>query len=42
MSAAANATFFIRGIDQLDYAPTTDPGVGLYVDGVFFGRVRKP
>ncbi|HPE31442.1 MAG TPA: TonB-dependent receptor, partial [Parvularculaceae bacterium] len=40
VGGAANATFFIRGIGQLDYAPTTDPGVGLYVDGVFFGRVQ--
>ena len=40
VGGAANATFFLRGVGQLDYAPTTDPGVGLYVDGVFFGRVQ--
>lgn len=40
VGGAANATFYIRGVGQLDYAPTTDPAVGLYVDGVFFGRVQ--
>ena len=29
---------FIRGIGQLDFAITSEPGVGLYVDGVYFGR----
>lgn len=32
------AVFFIRGVGQTDFAPTTDPGVGLYVDGVYVAR----
>lgn len=38
VGGAANAVFFIRGIGQSDYAPTADPGLGLYVDGVYLGR----
>ena len=40
VGGAANATFFLRGIGQLDYAPTMDLGVGLYVDGVYLGRAQ--
>ena len=29
---------FIRGIGQSDYTPVTDPGVALYVDGIYIGR----
>ncbi len=29
---------FIRGIGQADYTPVTDPGVALYVDGIYLGR----
>jgi len=29
---------FIRGIGQQDHLITTDPGVGLYLDGVYLGR----
>ena len=29
---------FIRGVGQFDFAVTTDPGVGLYVDGVYLAR----
>jgi iron complex outermembrane receptor protein len=32
------AAVFIRGIGQLDFALTTDPGVGTYVDGVYAAR----
>jgi iron complex outermembrane recepter protein len=32
------ATVFIRGIGQTDFIPTTDPGVGIYVDGVYMAR----
>ena len=32
------ATMFIRGIGQIDYMPTSEPGVGTYVDGVYLGR----
>lgn len=38
IGGAGNAVFFIRGIGQVDYAPSFDPGVGLYVDGVYIGR----
>ena len=29
---------FIRGIGQVDFAITYEPAVGLYVDGVYYGR----
>ena len=29
---------FIRGIGQADYTPVTDPGVAMYVDGIYLGR----
>lgn len=29
---------YIRGIGQIDYANSIDPGVGTYVDGVYLGR----
>lgn len=29
---------FIRGVGQVDYLMTTDPGVGVYVDGVYLAR----
>ncbi len=32
------AQVFIRGIGQDDYLPTADPGIGIYVDGVYLGR----
>lgn len=39
ISGASNAaTVFIRGIGQSDFALTTDPGVGVYVDGVYTSR----
>ena len=33
-----NATVFIRGVGQNDFAIFSDPGVGIYVDGVYFAR----
>ncbi len=33
-----NGVVFIRGIGQVDYANSIDPGVGTYVDGVYLGR----
>ncbi len=33
-----NAQIFIRGIGQQDFLFTSDPGVGLYIDGVYFPR----
>jgi iron complex outermembrane receptor protein len=32
------AAIYIRGIGQKEFLPTTDPGVGLYVDGVYIAR----
>ncbi len=32
------AVIFIRGIGQLDFSLTTDPGVGIYIDGVYSSR----
>jgi len=34
----ANSQVTIRGIGQGDFLITTDPGVGTYVDGVYFAR----
>jgi len=33
-----NAQIYIRGVGQADFLFTTDPGVGIYVDGVFHPR----
>ncbi|TQV84660.1 TonB-dependent receptor [Exilibacterium tricleocarpae] len=32
------ATVFIRGVGQNDFLLTTDPGVGIYLDGVYISR----
>lgn len=34
----SSANPFIRGIGTQDHLITTDPGVGVYVDGVYLGR----
>jgi len=36
--SAAGANFFIRGIGQLDFLSTSDPGVATFVDGVYLAR----
>jgi len=36
--AGNSAAIYIRGIGQKEFVPTVDPGVGLYVDGVYIGR----
>jgi iron complex outermembrane receptor protein len=33
-----NTQIFIRGVGQDDFLPTADPGVGVYVDGIYLGR----
>jgi len=33
-----NSQIYIRGVGQQDFLITVDPGVGLYVDGVYFAR----
>jgi iron complex outermembrane receptor protein len=30
--------YFARGVGQLDFIASTDPGVGVYLDGVYLGR----
>jgi len=32
------STVFIRGIGQTDFTPNSDPGVGVYLDGVYLSR----
>ncbi len=34
----SSAQIFIRGVGQTDFTLTTDPGVGLYLDGVYIAR----
>lgn len=36
--SSASAAIYIRGIGQSDFIPTVEPGVGLYVDGVYIAR----
>lgn len=36
--SSSAAQIFIRGIGQTDFVPVTDPGVGVYVDGVYMSR----
>lgn len=36
--SSSAASIFIRGVGQTDFVPTTDPGVGLYIDGVYMAR----
>jgi iron complex outermembrane recepter protein len=39
ISGSSNAvSVFIRGIGQTDFLITTDPGVGIYLDGVYIAR----
>lgn len=39
LSGSANmASVFIRGVGQTDYVPNKDPGVGIYLDGVYITR----
>jgi len=35
---SGDANFFVRGVGQFDFIITNDPGVGVYVDGVYLGR----
>lgn len=36
--SANSAAIYIRGIGQQDFVPTVEPGVGVYVDGVYIAR----
>lgn len=35
---SSSSSIFIRGVGQTDFIASTDPGVGFYVDGVYFAR----
>ncbi len=35
---SSGAVVFIRGIGNTDFSLTTDPGVGMYVDGIYMSR----
>lgn len=35
---ASNAQIYLRGVGQSDFLITTDPGVAIYVDGVYYAR----
>ena len=37
-AGSSAAAIYIRGIGQLDWALPTDPGVGIYVDGIYIAR----
>ncbi|MEJ8567713.1 TonB-dependent receptor [Elongatibacter sediminis] len=37
-ASSSAAQIFIRGIGQVDFTPVTDPGVGLYIDGIYMAR----
>ena len=36
--ASNSAAIYLRGVGQKEFLPTTDPGVGLYVDDVYIAR----
>ena len=38
LGSQSAAQVFIRGIGQSDFTPVTDPGIGLYVDGIYMAR----
>jgi iron complex outermembrane receptor protein len=37
--SSAAASIFIRGVGQGDFIVTSDPGVGVYIDGVYYARM---
>jgi iron complex outermembrane receptor protein len=39
-SSGNEAYYFIRGVGQQDNSVSLDPGVGVYVDGVYIGRLQ--
>jgi iron complex outermembrane receptor protein len=38
ITGANSGQIYIRGVGQFDYFPTVDPGVGIYIDGVYMAR----
>jgi iron complex outermembrane receptor protein len=39
-TGGADGFFFIRGVGQVDNSATVDPGVGVYIDEVYLGRIQ--
>ena len=39
-SGGNDGYFFIRGVGQVDSNPASDPGVGVYIDEVYLGRIQ--
>ncbi|MEM8936404.1 MAG: TonB-dependent receptor [Pseudomonadota bacterium] len=39
-TGGAGGQYFLRGIGQSDYTVNLDPGVALYIDGVYYARVQ--
>ncbi len=37
-SSTSAAAVYLRGVGQDDFAPTLEPGVGIYVDGIYIAR----
>lgn len=37
-SSTSTGAVYLRGVGQDDFAPTLEPGVGIYVDGVYLAR----
>ncbi len=35
----SSAAVFIRGVGQADFHPALDPGVGIYIDGIYYGSL---
>ena len=42
VGAKSATQVFIRGVGQTDYIPTTDPGVAVYLDGIYMARSVGP
>ncbi len=36
--SGSSSNIYLRGVGQVDFLITTDPGVGLYIDGVYYPR----
>ncbi len=39
-SSADDGFFFFRGVGQVDVSANVDPGVGVYIDDVYLGRIQ--
>ncbi len=36
--SGSSSSIYLRGVGQVDFLITTDPGVGIYIDGVYYPR----